>query len=547
MKSLFEKFKIKYRLLFIAFIVFCGLFFLVSQSLVFLRGQLMEDKRIKTQHLVDAAYTVVEHYHKLSKEGKMPEDEAKLAAMNTVGSLRYDEKEYFWINDLNHIMLVHPKKDMVGKSWAEVKDPTGKKIVVEFVDTVKKSKAGFVAYSWQRNPDSKELIPKLSYVKGFEPWNWIVGTGIYIDDVDKIYRNTAVKFVSVAVVVMGLTLLIIWFINRSITGPLDHLAERVEVIANGDLTVTLQYAGKDEIGHLSSNMNKMIDALNTMIRGIMQSSDNVVGTVHVLKSRTEKSAEGARNQSSQSQQIAASAEEMSQTITDIAKNASIASDTSNEAMEMADSGKEMTELVLNKVDQLFTSTEELSSMVNGLNKRVSEIGDIATVIKDIADQTNLLALNAAIEAARAGEQGRGFAVVADEVRKLAERTIRATGEITGKISAVQQESAETAKTMARTSADVSESKEFISRAGQSLGIIVDSVKKVQDQITRIAVAVDEQSAASEDVARNIEQTSAIAKDMETVAGDVMAEVNKLTAVAEGLKSSTSGFRVQSNV
>jgi methyl-accepting chemotaxis protein len=540
--SVFEKFKIKYRLLFIAFVVLCGLFFLVSESLVFLRGQLMEDRKIKTRHLVEAAYGVADHYYKLSKEGKLSEDEAKKAAIGVLRTMRYDEKEYFWINDMKPAMIMHPiKPELDGKDLSDFKDPEGKKLFVEFVDTVKKSKAGFVDYLWPK-PDFKDPVPKVSYVKGFEAWGWVIGSGIYIDDVNALYRSKMLIFMAIAAVIMIFILAIIWLINRSITVPLDRLTEKVEVIANGDLTVRLDHEGRDEIGRLGGSMNRMVEALNSMIRGIMSSADNVVGAVDVLKARAGKSADGARKQSSQSQQIAASAEEMSQTITDIARNASVASESSENARSMADSGKDIMEIVLTKVNNLFSSTEELQSMVNRLNGRVSEIGTIATVIKDIADQTNLLALNAAIEAARAGEQGRGFAVVADEVRKLAERTIKATEEITKKINAVQQESDQTAQTMAHTSEGVSESKQFITKAGQSLDVIVDVVKKVQDEITRIAAAVEEQSAASEDVAKNIEMTSAIAKDLEGVAGDVMAEVSKLTLVAEALKSSTAGFR-----
>jgi methyl-accepting chemotaxis protein len=543
-KSLFGKFKIKYRLLFIAFVVLCGLFLLVSQSLVFLRGQLMEDKRVKTQHLVDAAYTVVDHYYKLSKEGKMPEGDAKLLAMSAVGSLRYDEREYFWINDLNHVMLVHPKKDMVGKSWAEVKDPTGKKIVVEFVDTVKKNKAGFVDYAWNRNPDSKDLVPKLSYVKGFEPWGWIVGTGIYIDDVDKVFRSTALKFISIAGVVMALILLIVWIINASITAPLDHLAEKVEIIANGDLTVTLEESGKDEISHLSSNMNRMVTTLKSTIDRITKSADDVVNAVAVLRERSERSTVGAQNQSRQAEQIATAAEEMSQTIIDIAKNSSTAADKSEEAMDVTIAGQDIAKNAVETVTKVSTSTGELGSMINGLNGKIGEIKDIITVIKDIADQTNLLALNAAIEAARAGEQGRGFAVVADEVRKLAERTIRETGHITGKIQAIWSVSAETTAAMQDATIEVNKAAEFIKGGiANALVAIVDTNKQVKDQITRIAVAVEEQSAASSEVVNNIEQTAHIAKEMEAMSGEIMREINGLTQVAEGLRRATAGFKL----
>jgi methyl-accepting chemotaxis protein len=343
----------------------------------------------------------------------------------------------------------------------------------------------------------------------------------------------------VAVLVPGAV--IVWLTGRSITRPLSRLRENVDRIAKGDLTAVAPLERQDEIGGLGRELNNLASFYDKIISSLLTSSNDVMHSVSILKSRTVKTVQGAQKQSAQATLIATSAEEMSQTITDISRNAAAVADSANKAKNTAGEGQQVTSDAVAKVNSVYTSTVELAGRVEQLNKSVGEIGDIVSFITGIADQTNLLALNAAIEAARAGEQGRGFAVVADEVRKLAERTIKATSEISAKIGMVQQESTQTAEVMGATSFEVTSAKEFISKVGDTLLSVTDAVQTVSDQITRIAAAVEQQSAASEDVARNIEQTSHIAHEMETMAGDVTHEVSGLTRIAEDLRNRTAGF------
>ncbi|MEK7700014.1 MAG: methyl-accepting chemotaxis protein [Planctomycetota bacterium] len=330
----------------------------------------------------------------------------------------------------------------------------------------------------------------------------------------------------------------------SIARSLSTMQDAMACIAGGDLRKTIDVKTKDELFTLSDSINRMVLSMNGMIRRILTSVTNLMTTVNVLQTTATKTTGGAKNQSDQTNQIAASVEEMSQTITDIAKNASTVSDASSDAMKIATNGKQAADGAVESVNRVYQSTIDLSTMVDKLNTRTSEISGIVTVIKDIADQTNLLALNAAIEAARAGEQGRGFAVVADEVRKLAERTIKATTEISEKITAVQTESTQTMKSMEISSTEVTKTTDAIKQVGESLNQIVGAVQKVSDQITQIATAVDEQSSASEQVAKNTGETSAIAKEIEKTAEGVMQEVDGLISIADELRNASSGFKIQ---
>ncbi|MDA8083032.1 MAG: methyl-accepting chemotaxis protein [Nitrospiraceae bacterium] len=338
--------------------------------------------------------------------------------------------------------------------------------------------------------------------------------------------------------------LIVLFVVRFTHMPLVNLAADLKDVSNRHEHLVLSYKGKDEVAQVALNVSKSIQYFNSMIHTMLVNTSKLLPIVDILKNMVEKTAAGAKKQSDQASGIATASQEMSHTITDIANNAAAVARTAAGALDEASRGSSVADNAVSTVNSVHLSTAELTKSVEGLNNRVGEIGDIVTVIKDIADQTNLLALNAAIEAARAGEQGRGFAVVADEVRKLAERTIRATSEISAKIEAVQAESGKTMTSMSEASEKVSRATGDIQNVGAALTAILSAVQEVLDQITRIAASVEEQSATSEEVSKNITITSEIARDIENQSATVNAEVNKLASFAEEMRASTKGIKTR---
>ncbi|MBF0516473.1 MAG: methyl-accepting chemotaxis protein [Nitrospirae bacterium] len=534
--------KISHRLWLMLFIAVVGFAINIAVNGYFYKETLMSDRQQRTKQLVETAYGVVDNCYKQFKDGKITEAEAKSRAIDLIKTLRYNEKEYFWINDMHPKMVMHPyKSELDGKDLSDFKDPNGKRLFVEFVDAVRKNKEGFVYYLWAK-PDFSSPVEKVSFVKGFEPWGWIVGTGIYIDDVSAALRQAVAKGIAVTLIVVIILGVLSTFICRSICGPLTGMVEEVKLIAQGDLTGEISCEGKNEICVLASNMKVMHDALRDIIAQIYNSSEHFFAKVGALTDKASQMSSGASNQSEQAMTIATAAEQMSATIIDIARNASVASETSNSSMQTATKGKEAADTAVGIFNEVYESTIELSGMVGSLNNSVFEISNILVVIKDIADQTNLLALNAAIEAARAGEQGRGFAVVADEVRKLAERTIKATDEISHKIATVKEDSDKTTQSMSEASEKVNHATGSIKEVGEILHQMVQSVQSVADQITQIAASVEEQSAASAEVADNIEKSSNISKDILHMSDNVMTEVSSFKEIAGELRSAVSGFK-----
>lgn len=515
------------------------------------KAKFTEDKQNGVADTVRLAYKLVSEYDQRVAKGEMTTEEAQRRAKERIKNFRYgkDEKEYIWIND-SQMMIAHPSPDLEGQSLSFFKDQKGKYFVEEMLKVGTEKGEGFVEYVWPKTDGAKPSL-KIAYVKYYKPWGWVIGSGLYADDIMKaVWKLIIGVGVTLLIISVGVTTTTFIVGGGFISGPVKEYGKMMQAFSaalsagKGDLTGRLNVKGRDEIGLLAEDINKVLDAYGTMVDKMIISTGQVVTTSGVLKDNSNDMTSGAKKQAAQAQQIATAAEEMSQTINDIARNASEASETSSEAMNMANSGKQTAQDAVATVNRVHDSTTGLSEMIERLNGKTADIGNIVTVIKEIADQTNLLALNAAIEAARAGEQGRGFAVVADEVRKLAEKTIKATDEITSEIRSVQDESAETTKRMSETAGEVTRADESIKEVMSALENMAEAVAKANDKITQIATAVVEQSSAAEEVARNIEVTSSIALDTEKRAAEVLKGADRIVTVVEELTNSFSGFRTQ---
>ena len=263
-----------------------------------------------------------------------------------------------------------------------------------------------------------------------------------------------------------------------------------------------------------------------------------------LTELSKKLLDGAEQQTSKIEQISVSATEMSQTILDMARNATDAADATKVSLNTATEGMEVVNQTVASITNLSESVSEASNTIEGLGKNLDEIGAIVSVIQDIADQTNLLALNAAIEAARSGEHGRGFAVVADEVRKLAERTAKATNEIGAQISSIQSESKASISIMEQGKSLAEDSMSNAAKAGEALQKIVESSDSVTDIVRKVATATEEQSAASEEVSQTMEHINEIISEHCGLAEQVKKSAHNLSENAQKVIEETSFFKTE---
>jgi len=346
-----------------------------------------------------------------------------------------------------------------------------------------------------------------------------------------------IMFFTVALCVIG------WFIiSRTIVGPILSATRVAREIADGDLSSSeLAVKSSDEVGQLTTALNRMKGNISKVI-GRVQATSERVGTATVQLSATAGDiVTGTEVQSSQAMQVATAMEEMSATVMEVAKNSQSASENAGNAQSVAVRGGDVVERAVAGMLTVAKTVRESASTVEALGKSSEEIGAIISVINDIADQTNLLALNAAIEAARAGEQGRGFAVVADEVRKLAEKTTKATKEIAGMIKTIQNDTKGAMESMGRGTSQVEEGVNLATEAGESLTEIVSSIDETSNMVRQIATAAEEQSATSEEISANINSIAEVSNNTSRGVGDISLAATDLNHVAEELKGIVDAF------
>jgi methyl-accepting chemotaxis protein len=499
--SLRKKIFIPGIVLIVSFALFIGLY-----MIPLLRAELIDEKKMGIKQVIDTSISVLVKINKDFEEGKLSKKDAIELGKQTVKMMRYgaNNKDYIWINDFHPRMIMHPYvKKLEGKDLSEYRDREGLKLFVEMAELCKKQGDGYVTYMWQYKDQKEKIVPKISYVRAFKPWGWVLGTGIYIEDVE---NQISQLYITIGVLVVAMTLIffvILYFTTRYIVKPVSDSLGFAQSIASGDLTGKLVRISNDESGRLSSALNDMQEKLSVVIRKIIESADVLAGSSLEISSTSLSLSESANEQAASLEEVSSSMEEMSSAIAQNAENAQhtekLAAETS---LKAEDGGKAVIEAVA----------------------AMKDIADKINIVEDIAYQTNLLALNAAIEAARAGAHGKGFAVVAGEVRKLAERSQKAAKEI-GELA--------------------TESVKIAERAGEYLEEIVPNIKDTSELVQNISTASEQQSTGAGQINESMDQLNEVTQGTASAAEELASTSEMLKSHAVELQNITGFFKIVS--
>ena len=571
--------------------------------LPYVEQDMLRNRKNSLKDIVGVAYSLAADYEARVASGELTREDAQNRAKLRISKLRFAGNNYLWINDTKlpyPAMIMHPASPALdGKTLdlpkfdcaAKMQFGVGGKIVAipgknknlfqAMLEVCLESGEGYVAYDWPKptkDGATAELYPKESFVKLYKPWGWVLGSGLYIDDVLQQISDLRWMVIWVTLGILFVAMLMAVAIMRSITRPIGRIVAYAGEVSQGRLDAVLVGAFHGETGRLKDSIEKMVDDLKKTIKetesktceaaeaarraleatheaedakrsaesamseGMHQAADkleevvvHLTAAARELSARVEESTRGSDYQKDRIDETATAMEEMNATVLGVARNASEAAESSDNSKKKALEGAGVVSQVVAAIGQVQRQAMNLKSQMSELGVQAEGIGQVMNVITDIADQTNLLALNAAIEAARAGEAGRGFAVVADEVRKLAEKTMTATKEVGAAIAGIQKGTRVNVEGVDASVKTIEEATSLVQDSGKVLDEIVHLAEVASDQVRSIATASEEQSAATEEINRGIDEISRVA--METAEAMIQSAraVSQLSEQAQALQ------------
>ena len=494
------------------------------------RQRLLGEAKTTLQSYVEVALSTVKPLYDAAAPG---DTAARAQVVKLLSNITYGKDGYFFGYDSETVRLFKGNSpDGVGKSFKDNRDPNGVYVNRELVK-VGKDGTHYVQYS-STQPGSDVLVPKLGYTEYLPKWDLIVGSSVNLDGIDaqvaeveasvnQRMRGMVLSIIGIAVVVLLVIAAIGMLVANTILRPLNLMKLNLDDIAagEGDLTRRLAITSQDELGDLASSFNRFVDKIHGLVRQITEMTGQLTGLVTQVSEQAQRSEQAMERQRHETDQVATAINEMSSAAQEVARSAQGAAVAAQQTDEEGQAAKRVVDGSIQQIHALVSDIRSSGTSLDSLQKDVASIVSVLDVIRSIAEQTNLLALNAAIEAARAGEAGRGFAVVADEVRALASRTQQSTQEIQGMIDRLQQGTRTAVEAMRRSSDAGDGTSHQANEAGASLDAMAQLIGTINSMNAQIASAAEEQTAVAEEINRSVHQIA--------VAVDSVADETQLGA------------------
>ncbi|WP_429186774.1 methyl-accepting chemotaxis protein [Aeromonas veronii] len=521
----------------------------LESDLVEARENAIKERKALLSSYIMMAKTAVDAVYSLPDS---PENRQKVKEL--LRPLRYSSDGYFFVYDFEgNTILLPVRTELEGKNRWNDKDAKGKLLIQEILKSARQGD-GFTEY-WTAKPSIGRDAPKLAFTLVLDKYQWAIGTGFYIDDIDnelaalRAERESNMhaslqSSVLVILLILGITLAATVIVGNRVTKPLADAVLALNDIANGDgdLTQRLKVQSQDEIGQLASAFNRFVERIQSVVSQVGETSNHLFSAVDKLHHLSEHYDHQMQGHSRETDQVVTAVTEMSSTAQEVAASASNAATATSDAARESDAARGVVSGAINSINRLVGEVHTASGVIEQLAQETAKIGSVVEVIRGIAEQTNLLALNAAIEAARAGEQGRGFAVVADEVRSLAGRTQQSTKEINEMLQRLQGGVKQAVEVMQASEDRSQETVQEASHIASSLDSMVMAVSTINDMNIQIATAAEEQHAVSEEINKNLVAIQQIVSELTSAAVESNSTTRDLASTGDKLRKLVSQFR-----